>query len=75
MITMGWECPRCHRCYAPSVTQCPHCGGTSWTPNPYPYTPTPYQPYRVIWGSGSVTTSTDPYITINFTSDTKENNA
>lgn len=21
----GWECPTCHRCYAPSVTQCPSC--------------------------------------------------
>lgn len=21
----GWECPRCHRCYAPSVTECSRC--------------------------------------------------
>jgi hypothetical protein len=21
----GWECPRCHRCYAPDVKECPHC--------------------------------------------------
>lgn len=22
---MGWECPRCHTCYAPFVSQCNHC--------------------------------------------------
>lgn len=21
----GWECPRCHRCYQPSLRECPHC--------------------------------------------------
>lgn len=26
----GWECPRCHRCYAPFVRECSNCvGGTS----------------------------------------------
>lgn len=24
----GWECPRCHRCYAPWVEECKHCGGS-----------------------------------------------
>lgn len=22
---MGWQCPSCRRCYAPSVTVCPEC--------------------------------------------------
>jgi uncharacterized OB-fold protein len=22
----GWICPGCGRCYAPSVTECRHCG-------------------------------------------------
>jgi len=22
----GWECPRCGRCYSPTVTECTHCG-------------------------------------------------
>lgn len=21
----GWECPKCHRCYAPTVTECATC--------------------------------------------------
>lgn len=24
-LALGWECPRCHRCYAPSVLQCGVC--------------------------------------------------
>lgn len=24
---LGWECPKCHRCYAPQLTECEHCGG------------------------------------------------
>lgn len=43
---MGWECPRCHACYGPSVAQCFNCtgktgtaGGTiAWPPSPYPNT-------------------------------------
>jgi hypothetical protein len=23
---LGWECPHCHRCYAPSIEACPQCG-------------------------------------------------
>ena len=22
---MGWECPKCSRCYAPAVQECPNC--------------------------------------------------
>lgn len=25
---LGWECPRCHRCYAPTVERCPQCPAT-----------------------------------------------
>ena len=25
MTTVGWECPRCHRCYAPHVDECKAC--------------------------------------------------
>ena len=41
---MGWECPRCHRCYAPTQTACVYCG--NWFQYPYPY----YQP-QIWWGN------------------------
>lgn len=22
---MGWECPKCSRCYAPAIQECPNC--------------------------------------------------
>ena len=25
MTATGWECPRCHRCYAPHVDECRAC--------------------------------------------------
>jgi hypothetical protein len=25
--TLGWECPRCHGCYPPTVVECPRCAG------------------------------------------------
>lgn len=28
---LGWECPRCHRCYAPTVQRCEGCGGDGTT--------------------------------------------
>ena len=28
---MGWECPRCHRVFAPYVSQCVSCGEPSVT--------------------------------------------
>ena len=74
MTTLGWECPRCHRCYAPSITQCPHCGGNYQGSGVIPPLP-PYPPYIVTWGSGSVTTDGTQYVTVNLVSDTKENNA
>lgn len=24
-VNVGWECPRCHACYAPHVAQCSEC--------------------------------------------------
>lgn len=24
-MTLGWECPRCHKCYAPFVRECDEC--------------------------------------------------
>lgn len=28
----GWECPKCRRCYAPSIAMCAYCGeGTTIT--------------------------------------------
>ncbi len=26
-MSLGWECPRCHRCYSPFVQQCLRCNG------------------------------------------------
>lgn len=75
MTTIGWECPRCHRCYAPSITQCPHCGG-NYQGGGVPIFPS-YPPYTNCYGSGTVTsTEGQTYVTYNFTSNsTKENNA
>lgn len=25
MANLGWECPKCHRCYAPVVQECVKC--------------------------------------------------
>jgi DNA-directed RNA polymerase subunit RPC12/RpoP len=30
----GWECPRCGRCYAPSVAECWSCNPTTGSPRP-----------------------------------------
>lgn len=35
--TVGWRCPGCQRCYAPSVTMCPTCGQHTLT-QPLPLT-------------------------------------
>lgn len=59
-MNKGWECPKCGRCHAPTVSTCPFCVGTSWNP--------PYRPY---WGSGTTTTYPGGHIyTINVTSNT-----
>ena len=26
----GWICPKCGRCFAPSVTECPYCAGSNY---------------------------------------------
>lgn len=74
MTTMGWECPRCHRCYAPSITQCPFCGGHYQGGGAAPY---PTWPWTGPWSGSGTVTSTDgqTYITYNLTSENKENNA
>lgn len=37
---IGWECPRCHRCYAPTVTECASCNaGVVTAPTPPVYVP------------------------------------
>ena len=30
---MGWECPQCSRCYAPTVDSCPTCPGITVDPD------------------------------------------
>ena len=42
----GWECPRCHRCYAPEVKECPHCLPTVEVSPP---TPPLTQPWPYPW--------------------------
>ena len=42
---MGWECPKCNRCYAPAVQECPNCipkpnNGTVHSGSPLVYNPT-----------------------------------
>lgn len=41
--TMGWECPKCHRIYAPSITECVQCAPPmrgKWTITGPQYIPT-----------------------------------
>lgn len=45
MNTIGWKCPGCGRCHAPSVNTCPHCAPYTF-PN-HPIVPNYTQPY---WG-------------------------
>lgn len=33
---IGWECPKCGRCYAPFVQACNICGPTDTRPEPPP---------------------------------------
>jgi DNA-binding transcriptional regulator YiaG len=30
---LGWECPRCHCCYAPTVLECRHCSQCATRPS------------------------------------------
>ena len=41
---MGWTCPRCQRCYAPSVMMCVWC-----VPQSVNASGTTVMPYTVIW--------------------------
>lgn len=47
-MNQGWECPRCHRCWAPKVKKCKECKPVV-AQSPAPYTPwiIPYTPYWV----------------------------
>jgi hypothetical protein len=65
-MALGWECPRCHRCYAPSVKKCKECKPIQvarpvWY---WPYIPyTPILSYTPTWigysdGTGSISTTT-----------------
>ena len=46
-MTLGWECPRCGRCFSPSVSQCVACpvesavGTSTWSYRPIPVEPSP----------------------------------
>lgn len=31
MGNQGWECPRCHNCYAPFISECKNCNNKSNT--------------------------------------------
>jgi len=31
MMNQGWECPKCHRCYAPMMMQCSWCNSVTQT--------------------------------------------
>ena len=35
----GWECPKCGRCYAPTVGRCMYCGPDEGRTVPRPYWP------------------------------------
>lgn len=67
---MGWECPRCHSTYAPTVAMCWLCSGfyrpSAGTIAPDPKPPQWYPPI-VIGGDlsgGSVTVTANPSLPI-----------
>lgn len=43
-MNKGWECPKCGRVYAPSVTECYLCAPVS-----EPFVPKPYNPWPTIF--------------------------
>lgn len=69
---LGWECPRCGMCLAPTTPSCDRCAPVyfkpyqpfhPFQPYPYPYTPTPVVPEwpnpHIWWGgSGDVSVGT-----------------
>ena len=32
-MMLGWECPRCHTCYAPHIERCGNCRPQTWASN------------------------------------------
>lgn len=48
-MNLGWECPKCHAIYAPTVTECSRCA------------PVPFQPWPIV--GGPLRTETVTYIT------------
>lgn len=32
-MMLGWECPRCHTCYAPHIERCGNCLPQTWASN------------------------------------------
>jgi hypothetical protein len=61
-MNQGWECPRCHQCYAPTVKKCKACKPVAaapiywpdWTYRPWPWYPSPY--WSSPYGGGGVIT-------------------
>ena len=53
---LGWQCPRCSRCYNPTVQSCSYCEPpkTYITTTEYPFGDYPYQ---VTYGTTTTTTS------------------
>lgn len=44
MNNLGWECPKCHNCYAPSKLECTKCNGQHIPPAHRVITPGPLPP-------------------------------
>lgn len=36
-MTQGWECPKCHRVYSPTVTECGPCNAAARPPEVWPW--------------------------------------
>lgn len=63
----GWICPKCGRCLAPDIKECPHCPAelglpgdiNKWIPV-YPNYPSPWwsiTPYTPYWAPNITTTT------------------
>ena len=36
---LGWECPKCGRCYSPSMTMCCYCNPLNYKTTSIPFSP------------------------------------